>query len=425
MKYFKNTSWLFAEKILRIIVGLFIGIWIARYLGPSQFGLFSYAQAFVGLFSAIATLGLDGIIVRELVKDKNKRDLLLGTAFILKICGAILTLIVIYIAIHFTANNTYTNRLIFIISSVIVFQSFNVIDFYFQSKVLSKYVVFANISSLFTSSLVKIYLLLNEASLEAFVYVVVFDSVVLVSGLIYFYIYNKLNIFKWKFNIYLAKKLLKDSWPLVFSGVIIAIYMRIDQIMIKDMMDTAAVGKYAAAVRLSESWYFIPMLLGTSLMPSIINAKKNNEVLYYERLQNFYTFMVWIAIFIAIPMTFLSDYIVNILYGIEYKEAGSVLMIHIWAGVFLSLGIACGKWYLAENYTQGALKKAIFGMILNVLGNYILIPKYGIEGAAIATLFGHIGANMIYDIFDNRVREQLKYKFRAFIPLYLVQGKEK
>jgi O-antigen/teichoic acid export membrane protein len=84
MRYFANTSWLFGEKILRMIVGLFVGIWVARYLGPEQFGLLSYAQSFVGLFTAIATLGLDGIVVRELVKDPSRRDELIGTAFWLK-----------------------------------------------------------------------------------------------------------------------------------------------------------------------------------------------------------------------------------------------------------------------------------------------------------------------------------------------------
>ena len=139
MKYFKNTSWLFAEKILRMVVGLFVGIWVARYLGPEQFGLFSYAQSFVGLFTAFATLGLDGIVVRELVKDKSRRDELIGSAFWLKLIGAFVVLIILAIAIHFTSNDSYTNYLVFIIASATIFQSFNVVDFYFQSKFYNIY----------------------------------------------------------------------------------------------------------------------------------------------------------------------------------------------------------------------------------------------------------------------------------------------
>ena len=144
MRYFKNTSWLMGEKVLRMFVGLFVGIWVARYLGPEQFGLFSYAQSFVGLFVAFATLGLDGIIVRELVKDPNKRDALLGTAFRLKLIGALLVLIALAFAVKLSHQDTITTLLIFIVASATVFQSFNIIDFYFQANVLSKYTVYAN-----------------------------------------------------------------------------------------------------------------------------------------------------------------------------------------------------------------------------------------------------------------------------------------
>ena len=192
MKYFKNTSWLFGEKILRMVVGLFVGIWVARYLGPEQFGLFSYAQSFVGLFTAIAALGLDGIVVRELVKDESRRDELIGTAFWLKLIGAIAVLLILAIAVNFTSNDHATNIIVFIVASATVFQAFNVVDFYFQAKVMSKYIVYANVISLFLSSIVKVVLILNEAPLVAFAWVVLFDSFVLACGFIYYCI--KINI---------------------------------------------------------------------------------------------------------------------------------------------------------------------------------------------------------------------------------------
>ena len=187
MKYFKNTSWLFAEKILRMVVGLFIGVWVARYLGPEEFGLFSYAQSFVGLFTAIATLGLDGIVIRELVKDESRRDELLGTAFYLKLVGAFLVLMLLAITVTFTSNDATTNSIIFIIASATIFQSFNVVDIYFQSRVMSKFVVYTNVISLFLSSLIKIVLILNEAPLMAFAWVVLFDSFILALGFVYFF----------------------------------------------------------------------------------------------------------------------------------------------------------------------------------------------------------------------------------------------
>ena len=406
MKYFKNTSWLFGEKILRMIVGLFVGIWVARYLGPEQYGLFSYAQSFVGLFSAIATLGLDGIVVRELVKDESRRDKLIGTAFWLKMMGAFSVLALLAFSVNFTSNDGDTNILVFIIASATIFQSFNVVDMYFQSKVLSRYVVYANMIALLLSSIVKIVLIVNEAPLIAFAWVILFDSFILACGYLYFYIYSRhLNPTAiWKFNKQIALSLLKDSWPLILSGIVISIYMKVDQVMIKEMLDHEAVGQYAAAVRLSEAWYFIPVVIASSLFPAIINAKKQSEELYYTRLQKLYDLMVWMAITIALPMTFLSDWIVHLLYGEQYNQAGNVLMIHIWAGIFVFLGVASGKWLVSENLQIFSTINTTIGAIVNIGLNYILIPRIGVEGAAWATFISYFIAAYLSLFFWKKTR---------------------
>lgn len=181
--------------------------------------------------------------------------------------------------------------------------------------------------------------------------------------------------------------------------------MKIDQVMIMQMLDTNAVGQYAAAVRISEAWYFIPMVVASSLFPAIINAKKQSEELYYTRLQRLYDLMVWMAIAIALPMTFLSDWIVNLLYGGQYHEAGSVLMIHIWAGVFVFLGVASGKWFVSENLQILAFWRTFSGMAMNVILNFILIPKYGVNGAAVATLISYSVAGFLFDYFNAKTRK--------------------
>jgi len=424
MKYFKNTSWLFAEKVLRMVVGLFVGIWVARYLGPEQFGLFSYAQSFVGLFSAIATLGLNGIVVRELVKFPEKEKELLGTAFILKVFGAVITLCILAIAINFTSNDNNTNILIFIIASAVIFQSFNIIDFYFQAKVMSKYVVFTNSFSLLLSSIVKIVLILNHASVMAFAWVVVFDSIILSFGYLYWYfrVKKEFLLFQIIFDFKLAKSLLKDSWPLIFSSIVIAIYMKIDQVMIKEMLNNEAVGQYAAAVRLSEAWYFIPMVISSSLFPAIINAKKISEKLYYERLQKLYDLMVIVAVSIAIPITFLSDFIVDFLYGNKYNEAGSILMIHIWAGVFVFLGVVSSKWFIAENLQKYSFYRTLSGAVINILLNFILIPKFGVKGAAVATLISQVVASYVFNIFNQKLFITFQLQTNAILWLFRNSG---
>lgn len=422
MKYYINTSWLLGEKILRMISGLFVGIWVARYLGPERFGLFSYAQSFVGLFAVFATFGLNDIVIRELVKDESRRDKLIGTAFWLKLIGAFVVLGILAIAINFTSNDNYINLLVFIIASAMIFQSFNVIDFYFQAKVLSKYVAYTNMISLFISSVVKIVLILIEAPLETFAILIVFDSFILACGFTYYFLKKStFNIKKLTFSKPTAIALLRDSWPLILSGIVISIYMKIDQIMIKEMLGASAVGQYAAAARLSEAWYFVPVIISSSLFPAIINAKKISEDLYNDRLQKLYDLMVWMAIAIAIPTTFFSDQVVELLYGEQYNQAGSVLMIHIWAAVFVFLGVAFGKYLTVENLTKKYFYRSLLGAILNITLNYTLIPKYGINGAAIATLLGQFTANYVYDFFDGDLHYQLKMKTRCFFPIHILK----
>jgi len=392
IKYSKNISWLFFERILRITVGLFVSVWVAKYLGPKQFGFFSYTLSFVGLFAFIATISHNSIVVRELVKNPNLNDEIVSTAFWLRIMGAMLgVLITLAISINLTSNDRFVNILILIIASSTIFQSFNVVDDYFQSKVMNKFVVITNVISLFLSSVIKIILILNDAPLIAFVWVVFFDNFILASGFIYFYI--KLNSkFKIK-NLKLKSKtailLLKDSWPLMISSAAILIHIKVDQVIIKEILGLEAVGQYAAAARVSEAWYFIPSVLTASFFPAIINAKKNNEDLYNSRLQKLYDIMVWVAIAIAIPMIFLSDWLIEILYGYQYSEAGNVLMIHIWAGVFVSLGLASNGWLICENLQKFLLVNTFIATITNIGLNYILIPKFGIVGAAWATIISY------------------------------------
>lgn len=416
-RYAANTSWMMAEQMLRIIAGLLVGIWVARYLGPQQFGLFSYVLAFTAIFGGIAKLGLDGILVRDLVNQPEKRDTYLGTAFWLKVFGAILVIGLMAIITPFTSNDATTNLFIFIVAGGLVFQSFEVVEFYFQSKVLAKIVSICKVTQLTLSSLIKIYLVVTQADLFWFVCVTAFDTFSL--GISYFVAYKirgNTSFFKC-FDGAVAKRLLKDSWPLIFSSIVIMIYMRIDQIMIKEMLGDYEVGIYSAAVRLSEAIYFIPVFIAASVFPAILNAKKQSMILYHVRLKRLYTFLVWLAVCIALPVTFLNEWLITLLYGKAYIEAGPVLMIHIWAAVFVFLGVAFGKYLLAENFTKITFQKSLLGAVSNVVLNLILIPQLGILGAATATLLAQFIANYIYDFFDRRLYAQLRMKTESiFLP---------
>ena len=395
---------MFAEQILRMVAGLLVGIWVARYLGPKQFGVFSYAIAFAALFSSIAKLGLDGILVRDLVKEPELRDAYLGTAFWLKLMGALLMLGVVTITMQLTSSDPLTNLYILIIASGAVFQSFEVVDFYFQSKVLSKFVSICKMTQLLISSLLKLYFIFTGAELIYFVLITLVDQVTLSLSLYIAYRFQKLGSFYEHFNKEIAKQLLKDSWPLIFTGLVIIIYMRIDQIMIKEMLGEREVGLFSAAVRLSEVWYFIPVIISSSLFPSIVNAKKISEELYLGRLQHLYAVMIWVAIIIALLLTFVSNWVVTLLFGEAYREAGQVLAIHIWAGVFVFIGVASSKWFLSEGLQRYLTINTVAGAILNIVLNLFLIPRYGIYGSAIATVISQALASYLMNIVFRRTR---------------------
>lgn len=412
---------MFGEQVLRILAGLFVGIYVARYLGPEQFGVYSFAAAFVALFGAIAKLGLDGIVVRDLVNHPDKRDIYLGTAFWLKLIGALLTLVALAIAVQFTSNDATTNLYIFIIASGLIFQSFEVVDSYFQSKVLSKYVSIAKLIQLALSSVLKLYFIFIQADLFWFVLVSLIDQISLAFSLAFAYWRQKIGSFLGRFSVGTAKAMLRNSWPLILSGITVMLYMRIDQIMIKEMLGEREVGLYSAAVRLSEAWYFVPAIITTSLFPAIVSAKKTSEKLYHARLQRLYTTLIWTAIAVAVPMTFLSDWLITLLYGEAYKGAGQVLMIHIWAGVFVSIGVASGSWFISENLQRHAFYRTSLGAIINVILNLILIPIFGLIGAAIATVIAQSMAALFFDVFTKKTRIVFYMKLKTLYFANLTQ----
>ena len=404
LKIIGNINWLFFEHVVRLAVALFVGIYVARYLGPEQYGLLNYSISFVAIFSAFATLGLDQIVISELVKDQNKRDLLLGTAFLLKILGAFLVLAILAIGVQFTSNDSFTNYLILIIAAGTLFQAMNVVDFYFQAKIQSIFSVQVKFCSIMGISVLKLYFIYIEVPLLWFAFLVLLENIILAFGFFLIYNLKDLTAYSWKFDIDIAKSLIKNSWPLIFSGIVVSLYMKIDQVMIKEMLDIQAVGIYSSAVKLSEAWYFIPVVICSSLFPAIIESKKESEELYYKRLQKLYDFLFIIALAIVLPTTLLSDLVIDILYGQDYFGAGTILSIHIWAGLFVFLGVGRGNWILTENLQKYTLMYTSVGAASNIVLNIYLIPLYGINGAAFATLISQFIVVILAPLFIKETR---------------------
>jgi len=412
-KYFANTSWLLSERVLRMVVSLFIGIYVARYLGPERFGLLSYTLSFVWLFSSLASFGLDEILVRELVKSPEQRNNLLGTVFWLKVCGTLVMGTTIALVLKYTVEDQQTYWMIALITFGFLFQATNVVDFYFQSQVQSKFAVRAQAIQLILTSLFKIYLVWNQAELIWFAFALMLDQAVV--AVLFLLVYHwKIGwfpffSFRWK----QAKKLMRDAWPLIFAGMVVSVYMKIDQVMLKEMLDVKAVGVYAAAVKLCEAWYFLPTALIASLFPAVIEAKIKSKTLYDKRVQNLYDLMVWSSLAVALPTTLLADWVILILYGTDFQEAADVLRIYIWAGVFVTLGIASSKWLIAENLQRYLFLRTILGALLNVGFNLWLIPIYGIKGAAIATLVAQGTASFLSLSFFKKTRHNFLFAAKS------------
>jgi len=398
-RYFNNTSWMMGEQFLRVIAGLFVGIWVARYLGPEQFGLFSYVLAFSAIFGGIAKLGLDGIMVRDLVNYPESRDTYLGTAFWLKVIGAFLVMGMMAAIVPFTSNDSTTNSFIFIIAIGLLFQGFEVIQFYFQSQVLAKVVTICKIIQLTTSSIIKIYLVLAEAELISFVLVTVFDAFSLAIGLFLAYKHQKNPIFQKCFDFTVAKKLISEGWPLIFAGLGFTLFSNIDAIMIKEMMDEVAVGIYVAAYKLTVLWYFLPGLVLTSVMPALVKSK-DNKVHFMKRIYIITGALCWFAIALASLTTLLSDEIIGYTFGAQYTESSSLLVLLIWINVIIFFNSCWNYVHMLEGKTRLAMYFHFLTAFLNIVFNLILIPMMGIVGAAYAILLSLILSLIVFSMID-------------------------
>jgi O-antigen/teichoic acid export membrane protein len=385
-KYVKNTGWLMFGKILSMVIG-FITI---RYLKPLSFGDLSFADALTAIVASVGTLGLDTFIIREIINNPHKKDEILGTSLVLRIVVNLLLIpltVGIYLLFHHLSakpGNPLT-WIVFLLSFASFFKSFNIIDSYYQSQVQSKYVVHVQNVCVIISALVKLILMWLQMPMIWFAIALTFDGFILALGLVIMYHNHGFKISNWTFSTKRASSLLKQSFPLILSGVMILLYMKIDAVMLKGN-GSVEVGIYTAAAKLSEAWYFIPAAIITSVFPAIINARKTDLDRYHKRLKNLYDLLIIISLPVAIVITFLGNHITHLIYGNQYNGAGPMLSIHIWSGIFVFLGSASSQYLLAEGYTRISFQRTAAGAVINILLNLWLIPLYGGIGASIATL---------------------------------------
>jgi polysaccharide transporter, PST family len=411
-----NTGWLFIDKALRMGVGFFVAVWVTRYLGPEKYGVMSYAAAFVGLFTAIANLGLYGIVIRNIVRAPEATDEILGTAFALKIAGGITSLLLaVCINCLMRPQDTFLHYAVAVTALGLVFQSFDVFDFWFQSQLLSKRTVFANVPGFILITIAKIILVIAKAPLVAFIWAGAVEILLGSIGLLVAYQMITKQAGRLKFSRHWAKSLLKDCWPLIFGGLMLMIYNRIDQVMIGQMLGTRSVGLYSVAVKLAEFWYVFPTLILNSVLPSLVEAKKSSEEFYYRRLQKVFDIMAVISFAFVLPLFFFSNPIISGLYGSQYAEAGGILAIYVLSGIFVFIGHVREYWVTVDNVTRFSLYSTTLGAIVNILLNFLLIPRFGGIGAAYATLVSLCVATYLVNLFHHRTRKIFLMQTKAIL----------
>ena len=410
-------------KLLQLAATFWVTATVAKYLGPELFGDWGYAQSVGVLFIVLAGMGLKQIVSRNLVNNPENEKTILGTAIILRLIGASIGIVIYSVASLFLKDSMVVMGLIYLVIGSAFFQVFEVFDFFFQGKVKAKFGVQIQFISVIIYAIIQLILIMVKAPLIWFGFAFFLRNIIAGVGMMVVYWQKTGNLFRLSFKLDYSKELLKDSWPLIFSGMVVIIYMKVDQIMLMKMVSAKAVGYYASALRFSEVWFFLGPVLARSLFPAIINAKKRDKKLYKNRLQNFYNLTVWLALSISIPVALFGPWFLKqeFLFGEAFTPSGSVLVIHVWSLVFVFLGVASSEHLAIENLQIVAIYRSVAGLITNVLLNLWLIPRMGIIGAAIATLFSQAVASYFGYLLSPRTWHIFRMQTRALTFYSVIQ----
>lgn len=404
-----NTSWVLAERLLRYTIGFLVGIWVARYLGPDQYGLLNYALSFVTVFAFLSTLGLDPLAVRDMVRNLGIRDEMVGTLVTMRLIGGLLLFVAVGVGVAVLHPD---DRLVLILIALVTLahfvQAFDAIDCSFQAALASHFSFAAKAFAVLVGAVVRIVLIVGQAPLIAFAWAILAESTLLAVGMSLAYRRSGASLAAMRPSLGRARELLQEGWPLMLSASVAAVYLRIDQVMLGQVAGFEAVGAYALAARVVEVSYIVPAVLMASVFPAMVTLKKGDAATYEARTQRLFDLMIWLAVIIAVPMSLLAPIIVSVLAGNAYAGAAPVLSILAWMPIWVFFGMARQRWLIAENRLRVAMAVEVLGCALNVLCNLFLIPRYGAVGAATAALLAASGSSLLLVPFVPSIRQSVR-----------------
>ncbi|KPU52965.1 polysaccharide biosynthesis family protein [Pseudomonas fluorescens] len=381
--------------------------------------MLSYVLAISTFILCVARLGMDAVLIRELVNNPEKNKQLMGTAFWLMLLAALACYIVAALGISLMDEVSSIKIYAYIVSASAFFTSFLVIDYFFQSQIKAKYSAICKTLALLLMSLAKLGLIFAGAELFWFAIASLLDHVVLAAFLLLAIIRTREIEFLRHFNLIDAMSMLRSSWPMVLTAVASMVFMRIDQVMIRSMLGLHELGIYSAAVKVYESWIILPYVITISLLPAIIKLKQGDEQNYHRKLCQLFRAVIWLSVLAAIIISLFSTPIMTIAFGSQYTQSASVLSIVMWTAVFASMSSVSARYFNAENMEKKIALRTAVAAVVNIILNLLLIPQYGIEGAAIATFCCILFTAYLMDWLDKDLRTLLTIKHRAifFTPM--------
>lgn len=395
----QNLFWAIMGKFVNLLSGLLVGIIVARYLGPEQYGLMNYVLSYVFLFQTFAIFGLDSIEIREEARHQANFETIIGTAFGIKIITGVIFMILSIATSYIMEADSYTTILVAIYSFSIVLNSFSVIRNYFTSIVQNEYVVKAEISRCLLSMAIKVVLLLLHLPLIWFIVSYMVDFAFLASGYVMAYHAKIGKLRTWKFDKKSAFFLLKESFPLLLTSAAVIMYQRIDQVMIGQMVDKSAVGFFSVATRFVEVLIYIPMTLAQTISPVLVRARERSEQEYEKKCQQFMNLSLWLSLSAAFVTSLLANQIVGLTFGSAYAPAVGVLQIMAFKVASVALSNTAGTMLVCEGLQKYAIFRDTFGCIVCIVLNYLLLPHYGIIAAAYVAIISNIAAGYVADAF--------------------------
>lgn len=418
-KVVRNASWIVGCRIIQSFLNLIVGMLSARYLGPANYGLINYAASIVAFVVPLAGLGITNILVQELVNKPEKEGEILGTSITLSLISSFLCSILVVAFVFFAnAGDTKTMVVCIIYNIGLIFQTLELMKYWYQSKLLSKYTAIVSLVAYITVALYKIILLIKNASVYYFAFANSVDYIVIV--ILLFFIYKKLGGNKFCFSKSLAKQMLNKGKYYIVSSMMVTIYAQTDKIMIKHMMGDTANGYYSAGITITTVTAFVFTAIIDSMRPVIFEAYKSSKSKFEQNLSYLYCIIIYMSLVQSLCMTIFSELIVSIMYGNSYLSASSVLQVAVWYCTFSYIGSVRNIWMLANNKQKYLWIINLSGALLNVVLNLIMIRLYGIIGAAIASFISQFFSNIVLGFVIRPLRGNTILMIRSLNPRCLI-----